>query len=201
MLDKKARERWEDCAAHPTLTAHRHFTAYLYHIFTHAPLYLHWKRLLAHVRRFRTVAFIFRVIGILITVLETGALVILTTVLFLILLPILSALMLGILITARVDSRRANQAMKTALEGKRTYLFFLPKDTSAFFFANAQSLAAKGAAVILISPYWISAKGFRKGHFYFTVRRESENIFLIRRYYFFSLRKNVLRGKDTVIVY
>ena len=175
--------------------------AYLYHIFTHAPLYLHWKRLLAYVRKFRTVAFIFRVIGILITVLETGALVIFTTVIFLILLPILAALMLGILITARIDSRRANRTMKAALEGKKTYLFFLPREASAFFFSNAQSLAAKGSAVILISPYWISAKGFQKGHFYFTVRQETKNIFLIRRYYFFSLRKRVLKEKNTVIVY
>ena len=201
MLDKKIKERWEESAAHPTLTAHKHFAGYLYYIFTHAPLYLHWKQLLAYVRRFRTVAFIFRVIGILVTILETGALVILTTMLFLILLPVAAALMLGILITARIDSRRANQKMKAALEGKKTYIFFLPREQTEFLLANAHSLAMAGNAVVVISPYWISPRGLCKGHFYFTVRKEGEGIFLIRRYYFFSLRKRVLKNKRTVIVY
>ena len=201
MLDKRIEERRAESIANEKLTAHKYFAVYLYRIFTNAPLYLQWKRLLSYVRKFRTVAFILRVIGILVTVLETGALVILTTVVFLVLLPITAALMLGILVTARIDSMRANQKMKAALAGKKTYLLFLSRDPSKFLFANAKSLAKDGNAVVLVSPYWISPKGICKGRFYFTVRKERENLYLIRRYYFFSLRKRVLREEDTVIVY
>ena len=105
MLDKRMEECRAESIANEKLTANKHFSIYLYRIFTNAPLYLQWKRLLSYVRKFRTVAFILRVIGILITILETGALVILTTAIFLVLLPILTALMLGILIAAQMDAR------------------------------------------------------------------------------------------------
>ena len=201
MLSPKINDRWQDLATHADLTAHKHFTVYLYRIFTNAPLYLQWKRLLAYVRKFRTVAFILRIIGILVTVLETGALVILTTAIFLVLLPILAALMLGILITAQIDSRRANQTVKKTLEDKRVYLFFLPRGNASFLCAWAKELAKAGNAAVLISPYWISPRGLRGKEFYFTIRTEEQNLYLIRRYYFFSLRKSVLREENTVIIY
>ena len=188
-------------AVHASLTAHRHFAAYLYHLFTHAPLYLHWKRLLSYVRKFRMITFTLRVITIILTILETGALVILTTAVFLVLLPIVAALMLGILVTARIDSRRANQAMRKALEGKRVYLFFLPRGEASFLCAWARELAREGNAVVLISPYWISPAGISGRKFYFTVRKEETDLYLIRRYYFFSFRKQVLKKERVVMVF
>ena len=201
MLDKRMEECCAESIANEKLTANEHFTVYLYRIFTNAPLYLQWKRLLSYVRKFRTVTFILRVIGILITILETGALVILTTAIFLVLLPILTALMLGILIAAQMDARGANRSMKKALEGKRVYLFFLPRGNASFLCAWAKELAKEGTAAVLISPYWISPRGLGGKKFYFTIRTEEKNLYLIRRYYFFSLRKRVLREEDTVIVY
>ncbi len=67
--------------------------------------------------------------------------------------------------------------------------------------AWAKELAKEGNAAVLISPYWISPRGLRGKEFYFTIRMEEQNLYLIRRYYFFSLRKSVLREENTVIVY
>ena len=200
MNDPKIKESWKEATAHSTLTSHKSFFAYLYHSVTHAPLYLHWQGLLAYVRKLRMIAFTLRVITVILTILETGALVILTTAVFLILLPITAALMLGILITARIDSRRTNQAMKAALEGKRVYLFFLPRGEANFLCNGAKALAKDGNAVVLISPYWISPTGLSGRKFYFTVRKEENNLYLIRRYYFFSFRKQVLKKERTVMV-
>ena len=200
MLDKKIKERLDAQATNPSLTAHKSFAGYLCHLVTNAPLYLHWQRLLSYVRKFRMITFTLRVITIILTILETGALVILTTAVFLVILPILAALMLGILVTARIDSRRANQAMSKALEGKRVYLFFLPRGEASFLCAWARELAREGNAVVLISPYWISPTGISGRKFYFTVRKEETDLYLIRRYYFFSFRKHVLKKERAVVI-
>ena len=188
-------------ADHRSMTSHRFFFGYLYGLITQAPLYTQWQRLLAYIRRFRTLAFAWRTVTLLWSIVETGALVLLTTAVFLVILPILAALMLGILITARIESKRTNRQLWSASQGKPIYLLFLPLQPSPLLKATAKELAEKGATVLLLSPYWISAKGLSRGGFYCTARKEDEGIYLVRRYYFFSLQKHVLSKANVSYVY
>ena len=190
-----------DSANHQKMTSHRFFLGYVYDLFTHTPIYTHWKNLLAYFRRFRTVTFILRTLTLLLSIVETGALVILSTAVFLVILPILAALMLGILITARIESKRTNQNLLRTTQSKRSYVLFLPLQSAPFFSATVKEFAANGDVVFLVSPYWISPKGVSKGRFYCTARKEAEGIYLVRRYYFFSLRKHVLSQTNAAYVY
>ncbi len=184
-----------------SMTAHRFFFGYACAQFTHTPLYTHWQGLLAYIRKIRAIAITLRILTVILTVLETGALVILTTALFLVILPILGALMLGILITALLESRRTNRLLAGVTRGRSVYVLFMDASSSPFFSAHAQSLAANGGAVLIVSPYWISSKGISHGRFYCTARKEGDGIYLIRRYYFFSLKKNVLSLRTVGYVY
>ena len=167
-----------------------------------AALYGHWLRVLAYFRRLRLVAIILRIAGILLTVLQTGALVLLTTVIFLIALPIFVSLMLGILLTALLESRKTNRVLSKLLCGKRIYILFAAEDPTPFFIANAKDLALRpNAAVLIVSPFLLSSKGIFRKRFYCTARREAENIYTLRRYYFFNLRKKVLGDKETAYFY
>ena len=199
---KRAIERqWKNAEQSKKMTDCRYFIVYAYRIFTQAPLYTYWKNLLAYIRRFRMITILFRILTLLFSILQTGTLVILSTALFLILLPAALLVMLGLLIAALADSVRANRKMRLALKGKKVYILFLQREKCRFLQANAKELAAQGNTVILISPYWISSNGFSKGRFYCTVRSEEKNLYLIRRYYFFSLRKKVLQKENCVFLY
>ena len=198
---KTVEKRWKEGSTHKKMTAYRHFFTYAYHLFTTAPLYSHWQTLLSYVRRFRAIAFFFRVLTVILAVIETGALVILTTAVFLVILPLLAALMLGILLTAAIDTGRANRLLQKELGEKKLFVFFLPRENAAFLTLWAQELSKEGHGVILVSPYWILPKGLGKGHFYFTVRKEREDLYLIRRYYFFAFRRQVLKKEAAVVVY
>ena len=148
------------------------------------------------------IAWTFRVLSLLFSILQTGALVILSTVLFLIILPILTAFMLGILITALLESRKSNRWMESVLAKKRIYVLFLSKTENPFLAQNARDLALrKDSAVLLISPYWFIGKGLSSSRFYNTVRRDGDGIYLVRRYYFFKLKKKILSNKDTAYLY
>ena len=114
---------------------------------------------------------------------------------------LLAALMLGILLTAAIDTGRANRLLQKELGEKKLFVFFLPRENAAFLTLWAQELSKEGHGVILVSPYWILPKGLGKRHFYFTVRKEKENLYLIRRYYFFAFRRQVLKQESAVVVY
>jgi len=190
-----------EAADHKQMVSYRFFFHYLYRKVTSAPFYTHWKSILSYIRRFRAVTYTIRALSFVLGILETGALVLLSTALFLVILPILFALMLGILITARIESGRTNHTLATISQSGRVYVLFLPAHAGDFFTENAKNLARQGDTVLIVSPYWISPNGLSKGAFYCTARREADRIYLIRRYYFFSLQKHVLKKRNTVYIY
>ena len=184
------------------LFAHRSFFSYACDLLRRTKFVKVWRELLAYFRRIRMVTWTVRILSVVFSVLQTGALVILSTVIFLIILPILASLMLGILLTAFFESRKSNRKMELALSQKRIYVLFLSKKDNPFLAQNARDLAQhKGAAVLLISPYWLSGKGLFSKRFYATVRHDGEGIYLVRRYYFFKLKKKVLSNKEAAYLF
>ncbi len=205
--ESKTEQLWEsikkESARNQKLVSHRFFFGFAYDALTHTPLYTHWQAFLSLLRRFRAVAFFLRVLTVIFAIIETGTLVLLTTAVFLVILPLAVALMLGILITALLESRRTNRQMTRWLEGKEIFVLFLSQRENPFLEQNANLLSkTENAAVIVVSPYLLSPRGLlHKESFYCTARRENENVYLIRRYYYFSFRKHVLRGKAVAYLY
>lgn len=180
---------------------HRTLFGFLYGALTQTPIYAHWQHLLAYLRRFRTFVFIARVLTVLLGALQTGALVILSTAILLVLLPISLFLTVTVLLIARIRSRQANRRLHALIGIRSVCILFLSASHNPFLAQNARSLAEDGRVVIVVSPYWISAKGVSKGKFYATFREESPQIFLVRRYYFFHLRRHVLADKAVAYLY
>ncbi len=178
------------------------FLSYLWHSFRQNSIWMLWRRGLEWFRRFRLVAILLRTVAFVWGILQTGAMVIFSTLILLVALPLLVALMLGILLTAVLETRRSNRMLLEKTENKNVYVLFLPRERCDFFTANAYDLARnEGHTVIAISPYWISSRGLKKGYFYCTVRREAESLYLVRRFYFFALKRRVLSKRKTAYLY
>ena len=90
--------------------------------------------------------------------------------------------------------------MKRQLEDRRVYVFF--GIDSPFGQGNAMSFAEReNSAVLIVSPFWVSPRGLGRRKPYLNVRQERAHVYLIRRYFFFSLRKKLLTPDKTVLVY
>ena len=110
-------------------------------------------------------------------------------------------------ILAALRSRRMNRILAQALTAQRIRILIPPRgkalSENSFFIRNARAMAAeKGVAVLVVTPYLVSRRGLGgKGRF-FTARKEAEGLYLVRRHYFFVLRRRVLdamEGEITVI--
>ena len=109
---------------------------------------------------------------------------------------------------AVLRSRRMNRLIQEALEHQHVRVL-VPAGKSAlrensFFVRNAQSMAAEqGEAVVVISPYLLSPRGLGGKGWYFTARQEADGLYLVRRHYFFLLRRRVLDalGGSVTVMY
>lgn len=199
-FDEQIRQTQEKIRAHAHLSRQKSFFAYVWFFVRKASVFRYWQKGLAYFRRFRLIAVSLRIASAVLAFLETGALVILTTAVFLIVLPFLGALMLGILITALLEFRRTDRHLLQLSEGKGVYVLFMTDAPSAFFAQNVASLAKKGI-VLIVSPHLILSHGIVKGQFYCTARQECKNVYLIRRYYFFHVKKKLLPLCRTAMLY
>ena len=120
------------------------------------------------------------------------------------LLPILFCGTIALTVLALLRSRRMNRILRRELKDRRIRILIPPRGGSlqegSFFIRNARAMAAeRGSAVVVISPYSFSRRGLGgRGHFY-TARKEGEGLYLVRRHYFFILRRRVLDALDSEI--
>ena len=151
-------------------------------------------KLMTYLRRLRVI----QIVAAILTAIGTIALV---TVVSAALLPFLIIGSLVLAIGASLRSRHMNRVLRRTLEGKHLRVFFPPRGASwapdSFFMRQARAMAAEeGVAVVIVSPYSISRRGAGKKRFYFTARRDGEDLYVVRRHYFFTFRKKVMDVVD-----
>ncbi len=158
-------------------------------------------KLLTYLRRLR-------IIQIAATVLTAVGTIALVAVVSAALIPFLIAGTVFLGVGACVLSRQTNRHLKQALDGRHLRVFFPPRGASwepdSFFMRQARAMAAEdGVAVIIVSPYSLSRRGAGKKSFFFTARRDAEHLYVVRRHYFFMLRKRVLDivDPDMTVIY
>ncbi len=147
-------------------------------------------QLWAYLRRLRIVQFVLTlapaiVAVVLVSVLSAAALP------FLILGTALMAMLGGL------RAKRQNRRLRQALDGKHIRVLIPARVTDPlrhiFFMENARAMATdENTAVLIVSPYSFSSRGINGRGAYLTARQEGENLYLVRRYYYFTLRRRVL---------
>ena len=151
-------------------------------------------RLVQYLRRVRVVQIILSL------VLAVGA-VVAVAILSTAVLPFLffGTALLTMLATLR--SLRMNRILEREFLGKHIRIMVPPRGAalteSSFFIRNAHAMASeKESVVVVITPYLVSRRGLGGKGGFFTARKETDNLYLVRRHYFFILRRRVLDALD-----
>ena len=154
-------------------------------------------KLIQYLRRIRAVHLILTIL-LALTAVVTVAVVSAAVLPFLLFVTVLLAML------ALLRSRRMNRILREELTHRRIRIMIPPRghcfSENAFFLRNAHAMAAEvGVTVIVVTPYLISGRGSREDGFFFTARKESDHLYLVRRHYFFILRRRVLDTLDSDI--
>ena len=167
-----------------------------------------YERLINALKKYNFVKITMRVLTVLFAMIQSGTIFILTTSAVLVSLPVAFFLSGAAFLLTYLLSGLDNRRNMELLRGKDVTIFFPPKgealSENSFFAGFVSEAAAKeNGAAIIVSPYAIRPRGIgKKRRFYIFSRSESDNILIVRRHYFFRLRKRVIlpaAGKISMI--
>lgn len=148
-----------------------------------------------------------RVVQMVLAILAAVGAVIAVAVVSAAVLPFLFVGSATLTVLALLRSRRMNRILQKELTDRRIRIMVPPRGNSlnpgSFFIRNARAMAAEeNVTVIVVTPYLISQRGLGGQGKFFTARKEAKDLYLVRRHYFFVLRRKVLDvvdGEITVI--
>ena len=167
-----------------------------------------WEKWIKYFRRFRLVTATLRLLPWVLLLISTHTLLYAVALMAAVLFPIAAVAILSLLAEAPLRYGEANRRMARKIEGRTVYVIFPERsrefDGSNFWRANLRDLAAKErSSVVVVSPYLFSPRGVYETRRYLHLREERDNLFLVRRHYFFSLRKHVLtkKAKRLILIY
>jgi len=123
------------------------------------------------------------------------------------LLPFLLAGAGALTLWVTLGSHRMNRRLEKELAGRRVRVLVPPRgralEEDSFFVRSARDMAAEaGVTVLVVTPYVFSRRGLGGGGRFLTARKETAGLYLVRRHYFFILRRQVLdalEGEVTVV--
>lgn len=176
-------------------------------LFKGSRLFRLWEKYVRFFRRFRFITTAIRLLPWILLLISTNTLLYAAVALAVFLIPVFVIAFFSLAASAPLRYREVNARMAERLLGKKIYVIFPQRKEFAygtFWLANVLDLAMRrDACVIVVSPYFLSAKGPGGKRFYFNLRVEKSNIYLVRRHYFFSLRQHVLLPlvKQLIFIY
>ncbi len=179
----------------------RSFLGYVYELLRHAKLYRLWDRIFTYFRRLRTVTLVLKAVSLLFTLLQAGTVVLLGTLLLLVVLPLFATLLSGALIIALLETGRTDRQLRKVIGERRVLVCFPAAGRHLFLHRNALDFAHRNWVVLAVSPHWLDPRGFEKKSFYCTAREEAERVYFVRPYYFFHLRRRILKRRQIAYWY
>lgn len=185
------------------LTA-KSYLFYLSSLLQKTQFYHLWHQYLDVFRKFRLISLLFRVYSYLLVFLQFGTAFFFLAVALLLLVPILIFGAAFVAFSALLLYRRENDRMQKVLEGKNIIVFFptLGGELAEgnFWRAHVDELARRAdTAILVVSPHFWSGKGLNENRFYLLLRKEREELYLLRKHYYFSLKRAILDKKQNGI--
>lgn len=164
------------------------------------PFYRGWLKILTLFRRFRMLSYIATLVSYVIALLGTGALLLVYISATLLLLIASALLTIVFIALTSFDIKSSNRDMRKILENKEVYIFFSsdPRALSqnSFFFKNALDISRQPNCAVLIVT---GALFTRRGRF-LSLKKETDSLFIIRKYYYFSFKKHVIPALSGKII-
>ena len=176
----------------------KNFFSFMFANLKHTSIFNIYKRLIQIIRRYAFLTTTIKIASILFLFVETAALFVLSTSAFFvsIILTFITSHILALLtIFVRKKSNKDNTVL---LKDKKVTVFFPPKerafDMGSYFTGFAKSEAQKeNTVVVIVSPYNFKSTGLNSSRgTYYVSRSDGENILLVRRYYYFTLRNKII---------
>ncbi len=149
-------------------------------------------------RKFRLISYVALAISYVLTLVGTGAILLVYLSFFALVLFFSLFFLLNFIIIASTRRKKANMFFEKNLDAEQICIFHITRQQSftagSFFEGCVKELAKNGCAVLIVTPKIYGRTGFdgKKRRGFITFRKEAEGIYLLRSHYYFSFKKTIL---------
>lgn len=182
----------------------RYFT-YIIQLFSSTSIFNIYKKILAFLRRYSFISTTLKIVVAVLTVLQTSAIFVIATSASFLSIPFILVISYGVFFLAHINRKRNDAVNKKLLAHKKIFVFFPPKKRAlspeSYFSGMVEEISRESDHIcIVVSPHFWRNRGLfgNKKHYRFS-RAESESILLVRRQYYFMLKKNILNESSNEI--
>ena len=177
----------------------KRYSAYIWDLIRHTSAFRIYSLIVRVVRKYSFIRITFKILLAVWAALQSGAIFLVSASFFIVLLPFSVLLAQITLLVMLFFAKRVNRKNLERLKYHSITIFF-PADKAAFssksfFYGMTRAEAEReNRFCIVVSPYYWKSIGINgeKRKPYIASRLEDENILLVRRHYYFSLKKKVL---------
>lgn len=139
------------------------------------------------------------------SVIKSGAVILISTSAFIVSLPFLLMISGTGAILTFLGTRKANEINKPLIKGKRVCVFFPAKRSAmspdSYFAGFVRSTAEdrNTVCVIVTKGFFFSRGIYSNKRYFFTSRRDADNVIVIRRRYYFRFKQNIIIPESSSI--
>ena len=176
----------------------RNYFSFIFANLKHTSVFSIYKRFILAIRRYAFFTTTIKIASVLLLLIETAALLVLSTSTFLVsvFLTILTSHALALL--TFFVRKKCNRENTKIIKDKNVTVFFPPKERAfeigSYLAGFVEEEAKKqNSVVVVVSPYNFKAIGLNASRKkYYVSREDGENVLLVRRYYYFTLRNKII---------
>lgn len=197
----------EKHAKNERLFSKKRYVSYVYHLIRNTSVFSLYSRMIRFVRRYTFLRTTLKIITAILAILETSTVFVLATSFFIVSLPFTILISYSALLFSFFRGRSVRKTVEGMVQNKKIVIFFPPKgydkNSNSFFCGMAREEAKRDDHFcVIVSPYFFKGIGLDKSSQkrYWIARFETENILLIRRHYYFTLKKKVFADHSRSII-
>ncbi len=174
------------------------YIAFIWTHLKHTSFFQIYRRIISYIRRYTFITMSLKIISLLFVFIEAIALIVISTSAFIasIILTLLVSHLL--MIFTFFTRKKHTQTNSELLKDKDIVILFPPKDrafeSDSYFCGLAREFSKKeNTEVIIVSPFLLNSRGLggsKKA--YYLDRPDGEGILLVRRNYYFTLKKKII---------
>ena len=186
-------------AQHSHLFQKKNFPSYMLGLIRNTTFFHVYSGIINAFRKYSFFKITFSILSAIFIFIESSAVFVISASFFIVSIPITLFISNLTIIVSHFNTRKKIAQSRTALENKKITVFF-PSKKSQLWGDTYQNGFIKDTAknensfCIIVSPYVFKTSGVtaEKSHVYYTSRAEYDNVLIVRRHYYFTLRKRVL---------
>ncbi len=191
------------------LFSRKYYTTYLFENIRSTSLFNIYERIIRAIKRYTLLTTTLKILTFIITFIESSAIFVFVASAFIISVPITVFLSYAAIVMSFLGSKRLNRRNKELLSGKNITLMFPQRgkafEQGSFFRGMVRDTAKKpDSVVVIVSPYVFGVKGISSRQTpYLASRLEGDNILIVRKHYYFTLKKRMLgsMADRTTVIY